>query len=269
MARVMAGRLEGKIAIVVGGGQTAGETIGNGKATAILFAREGAAVVVADRDAAAAEDTCAAIAAEGGHALAVTADVTRADDCARIVETCVAAHGRIDVLHNNVGIGIPGGPVELSEEHWNLVVDTNLKSMFLTCKHALPHMERQGSGAIVNVSSLASLRCSPVPMLAYNTTKAGVNALTCTIAVQYAAKGIRANAILPGLIRTPMAVDDVVRRYGVDRDKLVHARDRAVPMQRMGEAWDVAWAAVYLASDEARYVTGVLLPVDGGLACKG
>ena len=170
MARVMAGRLEGKIAIVVGGGQTAGETIGNGKATAILFAREGAAVVVADRDAAAAEDTCAAIAAEGGHALAVTADVTRADDCARIVETCVAAHGRIDVLHNNVGIGIPGGPVELSEEHWNLVVDTNLKSMFLTCKHALPHMERQGSGAIVNVSSLASLRCSPVPMLAYNTT---------------------------------------------------------------------------------------------------
>jgi NAD(P)-dependent dehydrogenase (short-subunit alcohol dehydrogenase family) len=130
-------------------------------------------------------------------------------------------------------------------------------------------MERQGSGAIVNVSSLASLRCSPVPMLAYNTTKAGVNALTCTIAVQYAAKGIRANAILPGLIRTPMAVDAVVRRYGVDRDKLVHARDRAVPMQRMGEAWDVAWAAVYLASDEARYVTGVLLPVDGGLACKG
>jgi NAD(P)-dependent dehydrogenase (short-subunit alcohol dehydrogenase family) len=229
----------------------------------------GGRAVVADRDAAAAEDTCAAIAAEGGYALAVTADVTRADDCARIVETCVATHGRVDVLHNNVGIGIPGGPVELSEEHWNLVVDTNLKSMFLTCKHALPHMERQGSGAIVNVSSLASLRCSPVPMLAYNTTKAGVNALTCTIAVQYAAKGIRANAILPGLIRTPMAVDAVVRRYGVDRDKLVHARDRAVPMQRMGEAWDVAWAAVYLASDEARYVTGVLLPVDGGLACKG
>lgn len=262
-------RLRDKVAIVVGGGQTAGDTIGNGKATAILFAREGAAVVVADRDAAAAEDTCAAIAAEGGRALAVTADVTRAEDCARIVETCVAAHGRVDVLHNNVGIGIPGGPVELAEEHWNLVVDTNLKAMFLTCKYALPHMERQGSGAIVNVSSLASLVCSPVPMLAYNTTKAGVNALTRSIAMQYAPRGVRANAILPGLIRTPMAVDEVVRRFGVDRDKLVHVRDRAVPMQHMGEAWDVAWAAVYLASDEARYVTGVLLPVDGGLTCKG
>jgi len=265
----MAGRLEGKVAIVVGGGQMPGETIGNGKATAILFAREGAAVVVADRDTAAAEDTCAAIAAEGGRALAVTADVTRSDDCARIVDTCVATHGRIDVLHNNVGIGIPGGPVELSEEHWDRVVDTNLKAMFLTCKHALPHMEKQGSGAIVNVSSLASLRCSPVPMLAYNTTKAGVNALTRSIAMQYAPKGVRANAILPGLIRTPMAVDDVVRRFGVDRDKLVQVRDRAVPMLHMGEAWDVAWAAVYLASDEARYVTGVLLPVDGGLTCKG
>jgi NAD(P)-dependent dehydrogenase (short-subunit alcohol dehydrogenase family) len=265
----MSGRLQGKVAIVVGGGQTPGETIGNGKATAILFAREGAAVVVADRAAEAAADTCAAIAAEGGKALAVTADVTRTDDCERMVEACITAHGRLDVLHNNVGIGIPGGPVELSEEHWHRVVDTNLSAMFLTCKHALPHMERQGSGSIINISSLASIRCSPVPMLAYNTTKAGVNALTRTIAMQYAAKGIRANAILPGLIRTPMAVDEVVRRFGVDRDKLVHTRDRAVPMGHMGEAWDVAWAAVYLASDESRYVTGVLLPVDGGLTCKG
>jgi NAD(P)-dependent dehydrogenase (short-subunit alcohol dehydrogenase family) len=265
----MSGRLQGKVAIVVGGGQTPGETIGNGKATAILFAREGAAVVVADRAAEAAADTCAAIAAEGGKALAVTADVTQTEDCARLVEACITAHGRLDVLHNNVGIGIPGGPVELSEEHWHRVVDTNLSAMYLTCKHALPHMERQGSGSIINISSLASIRCSPVPMLAYNTTKAGVNALTRTIAMQYAAKGIRANAILPGLIRTPMAVDEVVRRFGVDRDKLVHTRDRAVPMGHMGEAWDVAWAAVYLASDESRYVTGVLLPVDGGLTCKG
>jgi NAD(P)-dependent dehydrogenase (short-subunit alcohol dehydrogenase family) len=265
----MSGRLQGKVAIVVGGGQIPGETIGNGKATAILFAREGAAVVVADRNAEAAADTCAAIAAEGGTALAVTADVTRSEDCARMVDACIGAHGRVDVLHNNVGIGIPGGPVELSEEHWHRVVDTNLSAMFLTCKHALPHMERQGAGSIINISSLASIRCSPVPMLAYNTTKAGVNALTRSIAMQYAAKNIRANAILPGLIRTPMAVDEVVRRFGVDRDKLVTTRDRAVPMQRMGEAWDVAWAAVYLASEEARYVTGVLLPVDGGLTCKG
>lgn len=265
----MSERLRDKVAIVVGGGQTPGETIGNGKATAILFAREGATVVVVDRDEAAAEDTRAAIAAEGGRASVVVADVTRAADCARLVDAAIAAHGRVDVLHNNVGIGIVGGPVELAEADWDKVVDVNLKSMYLTCKHALPHMERQGAGAIINVSSLASLRCSPVPMLVYNTTKAGVNALTRSIAMQYAAKGVRANAILPGLIHTPMAVDAVVQRYGVDRDKLVRGRNQAVPMQRMGEAWDVAWAAVYLASDEARYVTGVLLPVDGGLTCKG
>ena len=265
----MGDRLKGKVAIVVGGGQTPGETIGNGKATAILFAREGAAVVVVDRKGDAAEETRRAIEAEGGRATVVAADVTRTEDCARIADACMAAHGRIDVLHNNVGIGAIGGPVELAEEDWDRVVDTNLKSMFLTCKHVLPHMERQGAGAIVNVSSLASIRCSPVPMLAYNTSKAAVNAFTRSVAMQYATRGIRANAILPGLIRTPMAVDDVVRRYGVDRDKLVRGRDQAVPMQHMGEAWDVAYAALYLASDEAKYVTGVLLPVDGGLSCKG
>ena len=265
----MSARLQEKVAIVAGGGQVPGETIGNGKATAILFAREGATVVVVDRSEAAAEDTRAAIAAEGGTATVVVADVTRDADCARIVEHCVTTHGRVDVLHNNVGIGVFGGPVELSEEDWHRVVDTNLTGMYLTCKHVLPHMEKQGSGSIVNVSSLASIRCSPLPMLSYNASKAGVNALTRTIAMQYAAKGIRSNAILPGLIHTPMAVDAVSKRYGIDRDKLVRDRDRAVPMGRMGEAWDVAWAAVYLASDEARYVTGVLLPVDGGLTCKG
>ena len=265
----MADRLRGKVAIVVGAGQTPGETIGNGKATAILFAREGAAVVVVDRKAEAADETKRAIEAEGGKAITVAANVTRGEECARVAAACIAEFGRIDVLHNNVGIGTVGGPVELSEEDWDHVVDTNVKTMFLTCKHVLPHMERQGAGAIVNVSSLASLRCSPVPMLAYNTSKAAVNAFTRSVAMQYATKGIRANAILPGLIRTPMAVDDVVRRYGVDRDKLVSGRDRAVPMQHMGDAWDVAYAAVYLASDEAKYVTGVLLPVDGGLTCKG
>ncbi|MEW6268091.1 MAG: SDR family NAD(P)-dependent oxidoreductase [Thermodesulfobacteriota bacterium] len=265
----MGDRLRDKVAIVVGGGQTAGETLGNGRATAMLFAREGAAVVVVDRSEDAARDTERAITSEGGRASVVVADVTRSEDCARVAAECVAAHGRIDVLHNNVGIGVFGGPVELAEADWDRVVDTNLKSMFLTCKHVLPHMERQGSGAIVNVSSLASIRSSPIPMLAYNASKAGVNALTRTVAMQYAAKGIRANAILPGLIHTPMAVDEVVRRCGIDRDRLVRARDEAVPMQRMGEAWDVAYAALYLASDEAKYVTGVLLPVDGGLTCKG
>ncbi len=265
----MGERLKGKVAIVVGAGQTPGETIGNGKATAILFAREGASVALVDRNEEAAEDTRRQIEAEGHPAVTVVADVTRDEDCARIVERTLAAFGRIDVLHNNVGIGIPGGPVELSEADWDRVIDTNLKSMFLTCKHVLPHLEHQRSGAIVNVSSLASIRCSPVPMLAYNTSKAAVNALTRSIALQYAPVNVRANAILPGLIHTPMAVDAVARRYGIDRDRLVEAREKAVPMQRMGDAWDVAYAAVYLASEEAKYVTGVLLPVDGGLTCKG
>jgi NAD(P)-dependent dehydrogenase (short-subunit alcohol dehydrogenase family) len=262
-------RLRGKVAIVVGAGQTPGETIGNGRATAILFAREGAIVLAADRDGESAAETVRAIAAEGGTASAYAADVTRAADCRAMAEECLRLYGRVDVLHNNVGIAGLGGPVELAEEEWDRILDTNLKAMFLTCKHVLPHMERQGGGAIVNVSSLAAERFAPMPFLAYSASKGGVNALTRSIAMQYAARGIRVNAVMPGLIRTPMAVDDVVRRYGFERDALVHMRDAAVPMGRMGEAWDVAYAALYLASDEARYVTGIVLPVDGGLSCKG
>jgi NAD(P)-dependent dehydrogenase (short-subunit alcohol dehydrogenase family) len=265
----MGDRLRGKVAIIVGAGQTPGETIGNGKATAMLFAREGATVLLVDRDGAAAADTGHAIEAEGGTGSVLEADVTQGDACRRMAEACVERYGRIDVLHNNVGIGTVGGPVELSEDDWDRVLDTNLKAMFLTCKHVLPQMEAQGAGAIVNVSSLAAIRFSPIPMLAYNASKGGVNALTRSIAMQYAAKGIRANAIMPGLMRTPMAIEDVVRRYGVDRERLIRGRDQAVPMKHMGEAWDVAWAALYLASDEAKYVTGVVLPVDGGLSCKG
>ena len=159
--------------------------------------------------------------------------------------------------------------MELSEAEWDRVVDTNLKAMFLTCKYVLPHMERQKSGAIVNISSMAAVRFAPYPMLPYSASKAGVNALTRSIAMQYAARGIRANAIMPGLIRTPMAIEGIVSALGIDRQELIRMRDTAVPMQRMGEAWDVAYAALFLASDEAKYVTGVVLPVDGGLSCKG
>jgi NAD(P)-dependent dehydrogenase (short-subunit alcohol dehydrogenase family) len=265
----MMGRLGGKITIVVGAGQTAGETIGNGKATAMLFAREGAAVLLVDRDGESVAETKRAIDAEGGTAHVVEADVTQAEACRHVAAECIRLYGRIDVLENNVGIGSLGGPVELREEEWDRVIDTNLKAMFLTCKHVLPRMEEQGAGAIVNVSSLAAVRFAPLPMLAYSASKGGVNALTRSIAMQYATKGIRANAIMPGLMRTPMAVDDVVRRFGLERERLVHARDEAVPMKRMGEAWDVAYAALFLASDEAKYVTGVVLPVDGGLSCKG
>jgi len=262
-------RLHGKVAIVVGAGQTPGDTIGNGRATAIVFAREGAAVLAVDRDADSAAETVRLIESEGGVASAFGADVTRSGDCEAMVEASLRLRGRVDVLLNNVGIGGPGGPVELGEEDWDRTLDTNLKAMFLTCKYVLPHMEQQGSGAIVNVSSLAAERFAPMPLLAYSASKGGVNSLTRSIAMQYAAKGVRANAIMPGLIRTPMAVDDVVRRFGVDRDALVRMRDKAVPMQRMGEAWDVAYAALFLASDEARYITGIVLPVDGGLSCKG
>jgi NAD(P)-dependent dehydrogenase (short-subunit alcohol dehydrogenase family) len=265
----MSGRLRDKVAIVVGAGKTPGDTIGNGQATAILFAREGARVLLVDRVAAAAEETRELIAKEGGEARVCTADVTSSDDCARLTAACVEAFGRVDVLHNNVGIGDLGGPVETSEAAWRRVLDVNLTTMFLTCKHVLPHMERAGRGAIVNVSSLAAIRFAPFPMLAYSASKAGVNAFTQSIAMQYAERGIRANAIMPGLIETPMAMEGIAARLGMPKAELKKRRDAAVPMKRMGEAWDVAWAAVYLASDEARYVTGVVLPVDGGLAVKG
>lgn len=266
----MGERLRGKVAIVVGAGSTPGATIGNGRATAIVFARAGARVLLVDRDAAAAAETERAIAGEGGEAAVCAADVTRAEACAAMADACVQRWGRVDVLHNNVGIGAIGGAVDLEEAAWDRVLATNLKSMFLTCKHVLPHMVRQGSGVIVNVSSVAAERASAaVPLLAYSASKGGVNAFTRALAMEYAAQGIRVNAIMPGLIETPMAIDDPVRRYGLDRERLVRSRHEAVPMKRMGEAWDVAYAALFLASDEAKYLTGVILPVDGGLSCKG
>ena len=265
----MAERLRGKVAIVVGAGSTPGAAIGNGRATAVVFAREGASVVLVDRDAASAAETQRQIAAEGGEATVVEADVTRAEACARMAADAIRRYGRIDVLHNNVGIGAIGGPTELAEEEWQRVLATNLTSMFLTCKAVLPDMEQRGSGAIVNVSSMAAVRASSgVSLLVYSASKGGVNSLTRSIAMQYAARGIRANAIMPGLIDTPMAVDAPVRRYGLDRAAYVRARNDAVPMRRMGEAWDVAYAALFLASDEAKYITGAELVVDGGLTCK-
>ncbi len=265
----MAERLRDRTAIVVGAGSTPGETLGNGRATALLFAREGASVLLVDRDRRSAEQTGELIDAEGGSWSVCEADVTQDRDCRRMVEACVEVFGGVDVLHNNVGIGEMGGPVELSEGDWNRVFDVNLRSMFLTCKHALPHLERRGRGAIVNVSSLAAVRFAPYPMLAYSASKAGVNALTRSIAMQYATRGVRANAIMPGLIETPMAMEGIAARLRIDKAELKRMRDEAVPMKRMGEAWDVAHAALFLASDESRYVTGVVLPVDGGLSLKG
>jgi len=264
----MAGRLDGKIAIVVGAGQTPGDTIGNGRATAILFAREGASVLAVDRDGDSALETVRQIREAGGTAEAFTADVTRSADCRALVERCVERFGRIDVLHQNVGIGAgDSGAVHLSEETWDRIHSVNLKSMFLTCKHALPVMRRQRSGVILNVSSIASV-CS-VGLLAYKTSKAGVNALTHALAIGNAEHGIRVNAILPGLMNTPMAIETITQERKVPKEDVIRFRDAQVPLGRkMGTAWDVAYAALFLASDEAKFITGILLPVDGGQSAR-
>jgi NAD(P)-dependent dehydrogenase (short-subunit alcohol dehydrogenase family) len=260
-------RLAGKTAIVVGAGQTPGDTIGNGRATAILFARHGARVLVVDWNADSAEETAAMIRGEGGECRVFQADVTREPDCRGLVEACVNAWGRIDILHNNVGTGLgDSGITKLEEEVWDRIYSVNVKSAFLACKHALPVMRAQGGGVILNISSIASV-CS-MGLLAYKTSKAALNALTHALAMGNAKYGIRVNAILPGLMNTPMAIEGHVAR-GAPRDELIKFRDAQVPLgAKMGSAWDVAHAALFLASDEAKFITGVLLPVDGGQSAK-
>jgi NAD(P)-dependent dehydrogenase (short-subunit alcohol dehydrogenase family) len=195
--------------------------------------------------------------------------VTDAEQVAGVVQTCVETWGRIDILHNNVGILEVGGPVEASLESWERVVSVNLTSMFLTCKYVLPVMEAQGSGAIVNISSITGIRYLGIPYVSYSATKGGVLQLTQSVALEYAEKGIRANSILPGLMNTPMIVEPLKEAYaGGDIDKMLEIRDAQVPMKKMGTAWDVAHAALFLASEEARYITGAELVVDGGLTCK-
>ena len=264
----MSGRLQGKVAIVVGAGQTPGETIGNGRATAILFAREGARVMLLDRDVESALETQAMIEKEGGESVAFRTDVTCEADCRAMAEACTETYGRIDVLHNNVGIGTgDAGPVHLTEEAWDRIFDVNLKGMFLTCKHVLPVMRAQRSGSVINISSAAAV-CS-VGMLAYKTSKAGVNALTHALAMGNASYGIRVNAIMPGLMNTPMAIEGISRARGLSKEDLIRERDALVPLGgKMGTAWDVAYAALFLASDEARFITSVVLPVDGGQSAR-
>jgi len=264
----VSGRLAGKVAVVVGAGQTPGDTIGNGRATAVLFAREGARVFAVDRRLDSAEETVAMIGAEGGAAEAFAADATSESDCAALVAACVARHGRVDVLHNNVGIGGgDAGPAHVSEEAWDRILAVNLKSVIFPCKHVLPVMREQKGGVITNVSSIAAICVTPA--VAYKTSKAGINAYTQTLALGNAKYGIRANVIMPGLMETPMAIEGLSSELGIAKEKLIAQRNAAVPLGgRMGTAWDVAWAAVFLASDEARFVTGVMLPVDGGQSAR-
>jgi NAD(P)-dependent dehydrogenase (short-subunit alcohol dehydrogenase family) len=263
----MGERVRGKAIIVTGAGSI-GPGMGNGKASSILYAREGGRMLLVDRDLAAAEETRRLIAEEDGHALAFACDVTSSSECQRMAQACLEAFGSIDVLHNNVGITIPGGPVELPEEDWDRIMRVNVKSMFLTCKHVLPQMERQGHGVIVNIASANAIRSLPAIAVAYSASKAAVIAMTREIAIQYAAKGIRANAILPGLMDTPMVKAQLTGAYGGDVEQMLKWRAGMCPMEKQGDGWDTAHAALFLASDEAKYITGTTLTVDGGLTVR-
>ena len=264
----MTERLKDKVAIVAGAGQSSGQTIGNGRATAILFAREGAKVMLVDNRLESAQETLALIEKEGGQGFAFQADVTQETDCRRMAETCLQNYGCIDVLHNNVGIGERGkGFLDIPEDDWQRFQNVNLKGMYFTCKAVMPHMLQRGSGVVINISSIASIMTTGA--LAYKTSKAGVNALTHGLALEAAPYGVRVNAILPGLMETPMAIEGRMTAYGMSREDVSRPRHERVPLKGgMGSGWDVAHAAVFLASDEARFITGVLLPVDGGQSAK-
>ena len=261
----MTDRLRDKTAIVFGAGSS-GPGWSNGKAAAVAYAREGARVACVDLERAAAEETAAVIESAGGTALAIAADVTRPDSVEKAVSATLAAFGRIDILHNNVGATHMGSPVELSEAQFAAAVDLNIGPVFRTAKAVLPAMLRQGGGAIVNISSLAAIRWIGYPYFAYYATKAAVNQATVALAMQYARQGIRANCIMPGLIDTPMIYKQISGEYA-SVEEMVAARNEAVPLGRMGTAWDIANAAVFLASDEAAFITGVCMPVDGGQSC--
>jgi NAD(P)-dependent dehydrogenase (short-subunit alcohol dehydrogenase family) len=249
-------RLAGKVAIVTGAGSRA-DGIGNGRAAAILFAREGARVLLVDENREWAETTLAMIAREGGEAAVFVADVTRMDDCRAMVADAVARWGRLDILDNNVGIGGRGTVVEVSEAEWDRIMRVNVTGMMLASKHAIPAMARTGGGAIVNISSISALR--PRGLTAYSASKGAVIALTRAMAIDHAADGIRVNCIAPGPVFTPMVY------AGGMTEETRERRRRASPLGVEGTGWDIGYAALYLVSDEARYVTGVVLPVDGGV----
>jgi NAD(P)-dependent dehydrogenase (short-subunit alcohol dehydrogenase family) len=263
-------RLKDRVAIVVGAGQSPGEGMGNGRATALTFAREGARVLCVDHHLDSAQETVDMISARGGTAAAFKADVTKNAELKAMVEDAKTRWGRIDILHNNVGVSLAGGDAELldfTEEALERCVAINLKSCIFAAKHVIPIMRQQRSGAIINISSMAAI--TTYPYVAYKATKAAMIAFTEQLAYQNAEYGIRANVILPGLMNTPMAVDTRAREFRKSRAEVEAERDAKVPLRRkMGTGWDVANAALFLASDEANFITGVTLPVDGGASVR-
>jgi NAD(P)-dependent dehydrogenase (short-subunit alcohol dehydrogenase family) len=264
-------RLANKIAIVIGAGQGPGEGMGNGRATALTFAREGAKVLAVDLSLASAKETAAIAAEKGGECVAFEADVTKEATLKAAVDEAVKRWKRVDILHNNVGVSLAGGdanPLEITEAAFDRISAINLRGTVMACKHVLPIMRQQKSGSIINISSVAAWTTN-YPTVAYKTTKAGMVAYTEQIATQNAEFGIRCNAILPGLMDTPMAVDTRARTWGQTRAQVVAMRDAKVPLRRkMGTGWDVANAALFLASDEANFITGVALAVDGGQSLR-
>lgn len=271
------GRMKGKSVLVMGGGSIM-PGWGNGKAAAVLYAMEGARVVVCDARQDAAEETAAIIAKTGGSATAIAADATSETDVARVVARCKQLHGRIDVLHNNVGGSGTGRSLDdITLDDWNATIARNLTSAMLSCREVAPVMVAQGGGAIVNVSSISSIRHLGVPTAVYSAGKAGLNGLTQNIAVEYAGRGVRANCVLPGYIDTPFirrtigGVPAYERKGFTSAEDYAKARDATIPMRRMGTGWDVAYASLFLASDEASYITGTTLVVDGGVTatCPG
>jgi NAD(P)-dependent dehydrogenase (short-subunit alcohol dehydrogenase family) len=260
-------RLDGKVALVTGAGSV-GPGWGNGKATAVLLARAGAQVFGIDITESAAAETRDLIAAEGGTAIAHRCDMLVAEQVEAAVAACIARFGRIDILVNNVGGSAPGDPVTMPEEVWDAQMDHNLKTAFLGCKYVLPVMERQGAGAVVNLSSVACMshQVDGRTNVAYAASKAGVIAFTRSTAIAFVKKGIRVNTVVPGTMHTPLVEHRLAKQLGAnDAAALIAKRHASVPMGRMGDAWDIANAVLFLASDEAKYITATQLVVDGGL----
>ena len=268
-----AGRLAGKVAVVVGAGQSANagpddHTVGNGRAVAMLFAREGARVLAVDRDPDSLRETEALIVQAGGSVQTLVADITDEEQVKKIAPACIDAFGSIDILHNNVGIGTgDGGVTKLDREVWENIFEVNVTGMYLTCKNVIPTMRAGGGGAIVNVSSIAAV--ATVGIAAYKSSKAAVNALTQHLAAANFRHGIRVNAVMPGLMDTPMAIGGHSSALDVDPEDMRRKRNNIVPLgKQQGTGWDTAYAALFLASEEARFITGVLLAVDGGQTAR-